>query len=70
MGMRPSRVGRRSPESVPRETHTALFCTTMVKSNGDVDPVGFDYGTKFIGVAVGSTLTRTARPLATLAGGP
>ena len=29
--------------------------------------LGFDYGTKFIGVAVGSTLTRTARPLATLA---
>ncbi len=29
--------------------------------------LGFDYGTKFIGVAVGSTLTRTARPLAALA---
>lgn len=28
--------------------------------------LGFDYGTKFIGVAVGSTLTRAARPLATL----
>ena len=28
--------------------------------------LGFDHGTKFIGVAVGSTLTRAARPLATL----
>ncbi len=28
--------------------------------------LGFDYGTKFIGVAVGSTLTHAARPLATL----
>lgn len=28
--------------------------------------LGFDYGTKFIGVAVGSTLTRTAQALATL----
>ncbi|HLD13321.1 MAG TPA: Holliday junction resolvase RuvX, partial [Burkholderiales bacterium] len=29
--------------------------------------LGFDYGTKFIGIAVGSTLTRAAQPLATLA---
>ena len=28
--------------------------------------LGFDYGEKFIGVAVGNTLTRRARPLTTL----
>ena len=30
--------------------------------------LGFDYGTRRIGVAVGDTLTRTARPLTTLSG--
>jgi putative Holliday junction resolvase len=29
--------------------------------------LGFDYGTRRIGVAVGDTVTRTARPLATVA---
>ncbi|HFC53395.1 MAG TPA: Holliday junction resolvase RuvX [Gammaproteobacteria bacterium] len=29
--------------------------------------LGFDYGTRRIGVAVGDTLTRTARPLTTIA---
>lgn len=29
--------------------------------------MGFDYGTKYIGVALGQTITRTARPLTTLA---
>lgn len=29
--------------------------------------MGFDYGTKYIGIALGQTITRSARPLTTLA---
>ena len=32
----------------------------------DISVLGFDFGTKRIGVAIGNTLTGTARPLALL----
>lgn len=37
------------------------FCSTPMGTY-----LGFDFGTKFIGIAVGQTITKTARPLITL----
>src|SRR5437868_4556129 len=40
--------------------------TNLLPSSNDYVVLGFDFGTKRIGVAVGQSLTRTARPLAML----
>ncbi len=72
-GARTSATGRPERELLPLggKARSAKGAPTSVEpaaANGAATVLAFDFGTRRIGVAVGNTLIRVARPLTTIAG--
>ena len=54
------------PESEPRSAQREASFSTSFATSADATLLAFDFGVRRIGVAIGTTLLRTARPLTTI----